>query len=366
MATSAVIDLRRYPYFVDPVELARRRYGVHPLTVLERRRDIVGRGVERLLAAVRRGVAPKPLERFEEEVFSFYAAALTARATGSRWIVSRLALAEAERAARLMRGEEDEAIARLARLAGLRSIGFSLNLYREPVMVVNGVPVYKVYSYSLSFVEYVGVARRLLGDDAWRPVNLPVRRGLVYLDRGRMERIVKEALYYHIESLVSSVEIPSGGEAPDWLREAAAKVGEAASKRLPGIRGRGGAAAAAPGEVVEEAFPPCIREILLAARRGEHLSHHQRFALATFLLNIGAEIDYVVDVFRSMPDFNERITRYQVEHLAGLRGSGKKYRVYSCEKMRSLGLCKAECGTRTPVQAYYRNLRRIVRSGGGG
>ena len=363
MAVGVVVDFRRYPYFVDPVELARRRYGVHPLSVLDRRRDIVERGVERLLVAVRRGVAPRPLDRFEDEVLSFYTAAVVARATGSRWIVSRLALAEAERSARLLRGEEDGVVARLARLSGLRSVGFSLNLYREPVMVVNGVPVYKVYSYSLSFVEYVGVARRLLGDDAWRPVNLPVRRGLVYLDRSRMERIVKEALYYHVESLVSSIEAPPAGEAPDWLREAAAKVGEAASKRLPALR-RGGAPAAAPGEVVEEAFPPCIREILLAARRGEHLSHHQRFALATFLLNIGAEIDYVVDVFRSMPDFNERITRYQVEHLAGLRGSGKKYRVYSCEKMRSLGLCRADCGTRTPVQAYYRNLRRS-RSGSG-
>ena len=363
MAASAVVDSRRYPYFVDPVDLARRRYGMHPLSILERRRDIVGRGAERLLAAVHRGMAPKPLERFEEEVLSFYAAAVVARSTGSRWIVSRLAIAEAERAARLMRGEEDEVVARLARLAGLRSVNFSLNLYREPVMVVNGVPVYKVYSYSLSFVEYVRVARRLLGDDAWRPVNMPVRRGLVYLDRGRMERIVKEALYYHIESLIFSLDVPLSGETPDWLREAASKVGEAASKRLPGARGRGRTVAVAPGEVAEEAFPPCIKEILLAARRGEHLSHHQRFALATFLLNIGAEIDYVVDVFRSMPDFNERITRYQVEHLAGLRGSGKKYRVYSCEKMRSLGLCRAECGTRTPIQAYYRNLRKLGRSG---
>ena len=68
-------------------------------------------------------------------------------------------------------------------------------------------------------------------------------------------------------------------------------------------------------------------------------------------------------MFRNMPDFNEKITRYQVEHLAGLRGSGKRYRTYSCEKMKSLGLCKADCGTRSPIQAYYRILSRMVKEG---
>ncbi|MDW8011110.1 MAG: hypothetical protein RMH84_05920, partial [Sulfolobales archaeon] len=53
------------------------------------------------------------------------------------------------------------------------------------------------------------------------------------------------------------------------------------------------------------------------------------------------------------------IARYQVEHLAGLRGSGKRYRTYSCEKMKSLGLCVAECSTRTPLQYYRRAVREL-------
>jgi DNA primase large subunit len=39
------------------------------------------------------------------------------------------------------------------------------------------------------------------------------------------------------------------------------------------------------------------------------------------------------------PDFNEKIARYQVEHIAGLRGSRTRYKPPSCQTMRSLGLC---------------------------
>lgn len=96
-------------------------------------------------------------------------------------------------------------------------------------------------------------------------------------------------------------------------------------------------------------FPPCIRELIDALAKGENLSHHQRFALATFLINIGVSLDLIQKLFSFSPDFNEKITRYQLEHLAGLRGSKKKYLVYSCSTMKTLGMCRAECGTKNPL-----------------
>ena len=95
------------------------------------------------------------------------------------------------------------------------------------------------------------------------------------------------------------------------------------------------------------------------AEKGEHLTHHQRFALATFLLNIGMDIEDVLNIFRNLPDFNERIARYQVEHLAGIRGGRKKYLVYSCEKMRTLGLCNSSCDVKNPLVFYWRTLKKL-------
>jgi len=363
-AEAAVVDARRYPYFVDAVALVRRRYGVDPVLLAERLRWPLEAGLRRLGEAVRRGRAPEPAAGVVEEVLSFLYAALLAAASGSRWLVSRLALAEAERAYSMLRVEPDSTVAVVARLSGLRSLRYSPGLYREPVAVVNGVPVYREYNFSLTLVEYVSAASRLLGDAAWKPVNLPVRRGLVYLDKQRLARLAKEKLMSYIEERVAGLAAEVDLER---LRSiASGELEKLRELERPRLRGAGGRVKLPEGVIVEEAFPPCMAEILARARRGEHLSHHERFAIATFMLNIGADVDTVVDVFRSMPDFNEKITRYQVEHLAGLRGSGKKYRTYSCEKMRTLGLCKADCGTRSPVQAYYRRLRQALHKRGAG
>ncbi len=357
MGVTAVIDMRMFPYFGDPERVAMTRYGMSAIDVVVRLSEVADRGFERLRGAVTRLRIPEPAENVETEVLSFYAAALLAAASGSRWAISRLALAEADRAYRLLEGAEDSLTASVARLAGVRSFKYlGSRGYSEPIALVNLVPVSRMYPYSVSFVEYVAVGRRLLGDDAWRPVNLPVRGGTVYLDKHHAVRLVKEALNTFIEERILELGSQLDKSRLEALQPWVEKVQQVlAEKRKP--RTRGGRIEVPKGVVVEEAFPPCMRDILERARRGEHLSHHERFAIATFLLNIGAEVDYVVDVFRNMPDFKEKMTRYQVEHLAGLRGSGKKYRTYSCEKMRTLGLCKTDCGTRSPIQAYYRALR---------
>lgn len=359
---SNVIDARLFPYFADPNRIAFSRYGVDAYTVIQRYPDILRRGFERLRLAVRKLIVPRPADSVEAEVLGFYAAGLLASYSGNRWLVSRLALAEASRAQRLLEELPDEVVALVGRLAGIASMRFSPRAYAEPIAVIGITPLYRVYGYSVKFLDYIEYGRRLLGDDTWKPSNLPVRKGIVYLDKHRAVRLIKEALTAYIEERIHELQGSVEGNVvlPDDIVNEVRRL--AADATRPRKCASGGRIEVPQGVIVEEAFPPCMSDILIRARRGEHLSHHERFAIATFLLNIGAEIDYVVDVFRNMPDFNEKITRYQVEHLAGLRGSGKKYATYSCEKMKSLGLCRAECGTRTPIQAYYRALRRISRN----
>jgi DNA primase large subunit len=101
-------------------------------------------------------------------------------------------------------------------------------------------------------------------------------------------------------------------------------------------------AARAGGEM-----PPCIMAMLAKIANGEDISHVENFTVAAYLLNTGHSIDEVIEVFRNRSDFNEKIARYQVEHIAGLRGSRTRYRPPSCAKMRTYGLC-VEDGRRCP------------------
>jgi len=102
-----------------------------------------------------------------------------------------------------------------------------------------------------------------------------------------------------------------------------------------------------------------MRALLEEALAGKNLSHSARFALASFLLNIGKTVDEIIEIFRAAPDFREDIARYQVEHIAGLRGSKTKYTPFKCDNMRSLGLCRWKCrGVKHPLQFYRLLLRK--------
>ncbi|MEM4976934.1 MAG: hypothetical protein QXT64_06405, partial [Desulfurococcaceae archaeon] len=103
------------------------------------------------------------------------------------------------------------------------------------------------------------------------------------------------------------------------------------------------------GEVVKEVLAPCMKKLLEDCRNGINLSHNARVALAAYMLNVGYSVDEVVEVFKTQPDYNERITRYQVDYIASYDGEGKPLLPYSCTKMKELGMCVAECGVKNPL-----------------
>lgn len=103
-------------------------------------------------------------------------------------------------------------------------------------------------------------------------------------------------------------------------------------------------------------FSPCIQFILEKAKKGENLNHSERLLIAFFYSNAGFSIEETIDVFRTMPDFNEKKTRYYVEQSRGLKGNGIKYKMYSCNKIKTFGLCKSDCNIPNPLFNYKREL----------
>ncbi|MFX0067238.1 MAG: hypothetical protein ACFFC7_34335 [Candidatus Hermodarchaeota archaeon] len=96
---------------------------------------------------------------------------------------------------------------------------------------------------------------------------------------------------------------------------------------------------------------------------GHSISHVGRFALTSFLVNTGMTVGNVIDLFRSMSDFDERMTRYQVEHIAGVRGSQTRYIPPRCDTLRTHGVCLRPdeiCKkVRHPLAYYRRKLKTI-------
>ncbi len=353
----------KYPFTVDLREYLRNFYSEPPLLgdLFEVQRFQV-RGLQHLLTALK-GDKYYPSKDEVVEVVSFYLAASLA-AGADPWALRKFADFEAKRAYKYFMREEYGVIEKLSRSLGVHAelliteanqCGLRVEVGDDPRTLKKLV---LCYPFRVKVPTYLKLAEKLYADPRWKLINKLVSDGYVYLTKRELSRLlensVKEVVWRAGVSYVKELR------KSDTVDQLIKKVRE----EVRNVRGfTTDEAVKFPerfkGKIVEEAFPPCMKSIISALLSGEHLSHHQRFALATFLLNIGGSVDYVLDYFRHTPDFNERIARYQIEHLAGLRGGRKKYSVYSCDKMKTLGMCVAECGTKTPIQYYIRAVKRV-------
>ncbi|MEM2374538.1 MAG: DNA primase regulatory subunit PriL, partial [Thermoproteota archaeon] len=77
-------------------------------------------------------------------------------------------------------------------------------------------------------------------------------------------------------------------------------------------------------------------------------------------------VESVISMYAQRSDFDERLARYQAEHIAGMKGSRTKYTTPSCTTMRTHGLCIEDgrlCpGIKNPLQYYKRAARKTARS----
>ncbi|HTZ62110.1 MAG TPA: hypothetical protein VMC82_05680 [Thermoplasmata archaeon] len=208
---------------------------------------------------------------------------------------------------------------------------------------------------SVPVEELVEVAHRLgfpleaRADDrvAWRLVDylrlaVPIREadfrltrqdldaGAVVVGRVRGARVLQEAI-----RLKLGTPAPLAEDVRAMVRNREAELLASVAQRMPAPVAR----TAAPGGALRpEWFPPCIRKMRRTLEAGENLSHAGRFALAAFLHRAGADFETIVDAYRGAPDFDESITRYQVEHITH-RDGGLGYEPPECDTLRSHGLC---------------------------
>jgi len=307
------------------------------------------RAFERVVEALEKGEVKKVSDNHYIEVLSYPAAVMLVTAIGNEWLKRRWALAEAMRVERQLDIEDDAVFDFIASRLGFEKVTEDIDLDHDML---------RSYEYRVPVARYLKVIGDLLRDPRWKLVNQMVHRGYVYI-RGRAEvsRIVREimkGLLLKKLSTVSPRDVPS--DLPVW--EYAERVKALLPERMPRHIAAVTVAAKAGGEM-----PPCIAAILAKIANGEDISHVENFTVAAYLLNAGHSIDEVIEVFRNRSDFNEKIARYQVEHIAGLRGSRTRYRPPSCAKMRTYGLCvedgrRCPRGVRNPLDYHFARPER--------
>jgi DNA primase large subunit len=303
---------------------------------------VLQRAENRIETAILSGSKDKQVnERLEiddVEIPSFPIAVMMVAATKDAQLKRRFALAEAKRASNLLKQEDEEKVTAIAAIFNWK--------IRHAIAASR-------YNHTLHFTDYLRNAA-YIQDTKWKLANRVMQKGEVYLTKVEASRLLEEEVRRHIEKRLST----DIGELSKNITERVDKM-----KRLFNETKGKAYFEEMPAETVIEAFPPCIRELYNTAPSGRHMSHIGRFALTSFLLNSGMPPEAIIEHFRPTSDFSEKLTRYQVEHIAGGRGSRNKYIPPRCDTLRTHGICPGiddTCrGVRHPLTYYKRKLRAM-------
>lgn len=337
-------DLAKYPFLKETSEYVKSLDLKTDDIVNSSFSEVLNRAQHRIEDAIVRSLVPRNLSETEVEIMSFPVAMMMTMATENSFIKKRYALAEAKQAFQDLQAE----ISREKLLAIARNFGWSLEVADNPAIQCE---------FSLNFEAYVKNTT-YLKDNKWKIVNRPMVEGKVYLARAEVARLLSEEVRIQIEKRLESNE---EAHFPKVIVEIAEKIKQLSMEKIGKTELEG-----FPQVIVQPAFPPCINALYEAFTSGRHLSHIGRFTLTSFLVNIGMPSEKVIELFRSVSDFNERMTRYQVEHIAGEKGSRTRYAPPRCSTLKTHGVCinpDQLCQrVHHPLNYYRRRLRTVPKT----
>ncbi|MGB9675688.1 MAG: hypothetical protein ACPL0C_00690 [Candidatus Bathyarchaeales archaeon] len=332
-------DLAKYPFLKEATEYVKELdFKVEDL-VDPQFNAVLKRAQERIEEAILYVLVSGNPRNEDIEILSFPTSIILAIATENSFINKRYALAEAKKAFNDFKLEPKEKLLAIAQNFGWK------------IATVDNA-AFAPYEFALNFADYLRNTTHLR-DKKWKLVNRLLSKGNVFITRGETARLLSEEVRKYIEK---RLEVKDKLRFPVEIVEIAEKIRKLLIDKVGEAEIEG-----LPKTVVNEAFPPCIKFLYESVTAGRHLSHVGRFTLTAFLINIGMPTETVIDLFRNFSDFNERMTHYQVEHIAGERGSRTRYIPPKCEILQTHGVCVNPdelCKMiRHPLGYYKRKLR---------
>jgi len=209
-----------------------------------------------------------------------------------------------------------------------------------------------ITNFKIFFIDYLNLVANLR-DEYRKLINNPLSNGFVFLKKKTLIRLLQE----YVRNKIKEVEIKEITKKDDLLnikgfRELLEKISAAWKNRKDEIEYY-------EFDGTEDAsfYPPCIQEIRSKAKEGQNLIHTERLLILWFLLALNVPIEDIVKFFSTMPDFDQEKTTYQVNFA-----KRKGYKVYLCETLKSLDLCRANKDKeKICTEGYYSKTQEAQR-----
>ncbi|QMU54187.1 MAG: DNA primase [Nitrosopumilus sp.] len=320
-------EIAKYPFLADAGDYLKDKgfsiynFGIDPVLKIS-----VDKAYHRITASTEGkiydsdlidGQASKPYI-LEREVFSFLVAIVLIKLSRMPTLVKRFALAEARRAESYLKKD-----------LGRASNPSEIDLLKKIIFELSGIEVMKKDDFfTISVPDYLKQSATF-NEKEWKLINRHVENGKVFLNSEKIVRLLRKEISVYISSKINK------SPTPEMIPGLETKVNDLISL----------AKKYTPVFVSTGEYPPCIKHAINILEKGENLAHSGRFMLATFLLAKGQSVQQIAPLFKNAPDYNERVTLYQLNNLAGTSGSGTQYFCPSCQKLQAQSLCFAtsEC-----------------------
>lgn len=364
---------KKYPFTAQPNDFP-HLFVEKPIIVVAKSPELSKKVIDLLKTALLEGrIATEILSDHEESLLLYHALLSLLRVIEDKRVLNRIALAYAKTASKLLEEEDENVLFVLGIKLGLRVVKPpTQSTPTLPRIIERGKRVeieLEPLKYALPIDEYVKiVSKRLAHDPSYSLVNVIISCGLVYLDRKTFQRILEEHIFNSIVQFAENIPKVSVNDVNELMNSVKEVITEVYREQLhePSSESQE-SSISTPEEArvdarsAESYYPPCIKKIIDVINTGGNPSHLERFTLAAFLGHVGLGVEEILDYFRKTADFNERVARYQVEHILGLRGGKKKYMPYNCENLKAMNICPIgdQCkGGKNPVAIYKYNLRK--------
>jgi DNA primase large subunit len=269
------------------------------------------------------------------ELLSYPVARMIVSAVAEPSFIKRYAIAEAKKANERLRLEDPTFVMRVAEELGL-------NVSQE-----DG-------GFAVDFTDFLRFSSTMRSK-SWKLVNQRLVRGSVLVPKNKLTRMIEQIL---TDRISSELPLEVNDDIIDRFAKEIQEIRQVLEQRRKDQQKE------SMGRMSFVRFPPCMKALLEMTRGGQNVPHSGRFALVAFLHTLGMDSEEILQTFSTAPDFDERKSRYQVEHITG-EISGTEYTPPECSTMKSYGICfnpDALCAKIKHPLSYYRAKGRPFRS----
>jgi DNA primase large subunit len=226
------------------------------------------------------------------------------------------------------------------------SLFFLINITKEFNLNIKfNKDINKIEIYFVDYLKYAPTRYK-----EWKMINREMNEGYIKISQRDLARIIQEALRNRI-----NIELDNRN-----CNKIIYKTFSSDIKRIQNtvMIHRKKIDAAPVGKLDMKKLPPCLKDIIAAIQAGENVPHMGRFALVSFLNSLKLNVNDILKIFSTAPDYEEERTRYQIEHITGTTSS-TSYTPPGCDKMRTYGICPTDkiddlCKKKRHPLSYYK------------